>query len=675
MIPREAVAGSRLDSLKNLGDRILALRRIHGPDAKLVVWKSDVSQAYRHLPVHILWQLKQVVTIDGQRHIDRCNNFGNRGAARIWTSFMALVAWITNRHKIRGKLYVDDTFSADLASDMRYYAPHRKFFPTPQTKTLWLWDEIKLDHELPKQLHGEELPIIGVEVDPNTMTFTLPESKRAELLAGVEEFCRIPIGGRRHPLSKFRQLAGWVNWALNVYPLLKLALSNVYAKMKGKKNSDATIFVNRAVLRDLAWFCEHVRNSTGVHLLESLEWEPEEADIVAYCDASLKGLGIYIPAAGLGYQAKPPVDAPDDVIFYFEAFCVCWCLHQIAHLVNANGNVSVRWITIWTDNSNTYSIFNSLRALPMYNEILKSAVDVLIANKFQLRVLLIPGKKNVVADALSRWHNDTAYEHHPGLLIDTSTALPNILFFPPPSRHAGGRRKMIEITPTSRQPTRQPWTLDRLVHERSIALGLSIDPSSAATYSSALNSYLTFVKMHNFPIDPTPETLSFFVVYMCHHIRPDSVDSYLSGICNQLEDHFPNVRKNRNSRLVSKTLAGCKCLRGTATRRKQPLTTRHLTTIVHWLQERIARGVATHDDFLFTTQILTGFYALLRLGELTYPDKKEIWNPRKVSQRDSVSWRETGYGYFLPGHKADAFFEGNALMKITSSGASTGGLA
>ncbi|KAJ6456810.1 hypothetical protein DFH09DRAFT_869013, partial [Mycena vulgaris] len=124
-------------------------------------------------------------------------------------------------------------------------------------------------------------------------------------------------------------------------------------------------------------------------------------------------LGIYIPAAGLGYQAKPPVDAPDDVIFYFEAFCVCWCLHQIAHLVNANGNVSVRWITIWTDNSNTYSIFNSLRALPMYNEILKSAVDVLIANKFQLRVLLIPGKKNVVADALSRWHNDTAYEHHP----------------------------------------------------------------------------------------------------------------------------------------------------------------------------------------------------------------------------------------------------------------------
>jgi hypothetical protein len=53
---------------------------------------------------------------------------------------------------------------------------------------------------------------------------------------------------------------------------------------------------------------------------------------------------------------------------------------------------------------------------------------------------------------------------------------------------------------------------------------------------------------------------------------------------------------------------------------------------------------------------------LLRLGEFTYPDKVAIRNPCKVSQRVSVTWQENGYGYFLPGHKAGAFFEGNALM-------------
>ncbi|KAJ7835710.1 hypothetical protein B0H13DRAFT_1582799, partial [Mycena leptocephala] len=86
-------------------------------------------------------------------------------------------------------------------------------------------------------------------------------------------------------------------------------------------------------------------------------------------------------------------------IFYIEAYCVYWCLHQIADLVRENGNVRVRKITIWTKNSNAFDIFNSLHAKPFYNEILKSAVDILIANDFQLRVLL-PSKKNVVADAL-----------------------------------------------------------------------------------------------------------------------------------------------------------------------------------------------------------------------------------------------------------------------------------
>jgi hypothetical protein len=75
--------------------------------------------------------------------------------------------------------------------------------------------------------------------------------------------------------------------------------------------------------------------------------------------------------------------------------------------------------------------------------------------------------------------------------------------------------------------------------------------------------------------------------------------------------------------------------------------------------------VATHDDFRFTSQLLTGFYALLRLGELTYPDRVSLRNPRKVSQQASVSW---WYGYSLPGHKADAFFEGNAFLIQKLSG-------
>ena len=64
-------------------------------------------------------------------------------------------------------------------------------------------------------------------------------------------------------------------------------------------------------------------------------------------------------------------------------------------------------------------------------------------------------------------------------------------------------------------------------------------------YGSALNSYLTFVLLHNIPVEPTANTLSLYTVYMCHHIKPDSVDTYLSGICQQLEPYFPKVREAR----------------------------------------------------------------------------------------------------------------------------------
>ncbi|KAJ6541790.1 hypothetical protein B0H19DRAFT_1212892 [Mycena capillaripes] len=349
--------------------------------------------------------------IDGQQHIDRCNNFGNRSAGRIFTSFIGLVNWIANDRGIDSKVYIDNSFGAALADEQSGYEPYGEAFPSPQADTLRLWDEIGLPHEREKQIWGARITVIGFQVDPNAMTFTMSDSKRAELLAGVEEFCHVPPGGRRHPLKLFRRLAGWVNWSLNIYGLLKPALSHVYKKMEGKSNSDALIFVNRGVINDLAWFSNHVRNSSGVHLLESLDWDPLEADIIA--------------------SAMLRLTAWEDLIFYFEAFCVCWCLHQIATLVRNNGRTTVRKITIWTDNSNTYNIFNSLRALPLYNEILKSSVDVLIANDFNLRVLLIPGKKNVVADALSHWKNDVALANHPDLLIDRSKPLPDIPFTPP----------------------------------------------------------------------------------------------------------------------------------------------------------------------------------------------------------------------------------------------------
>ena len=120
-----------------------------------------------------------------------------------------------------------------------------------------------------------------------------------------------------------------------------------------------------------------------------------------------------------------------------------------------------------------------------------------------------------------------------------------------------------------------------------------------SSYGSALNSYLNFVRMHDFPVEPTTNTLLFFTVYMCHCINPRSVNTYLSGITQQLKADFPTVKEARNSALVRRTLQGCMRMKGRTTVRKHALTTDDLHLVVnHYrnstLHDNLAMALAEH---------------------------------------------------------------------------------
>ena len=159
------------------------------------------------------------------------------------------------------------------------------------------------------------------------------------------------------------------------------------------------------------------------------------------------------------------------------------------------------------------------------------------------------------------------------------------------------------------------------------------------------------------PVEPTADTLSLYTVYMCHHIKPDSVDTYLSGICQQLEPYFANIQEARKGQLVHRTLEGCKCLHGTPTFRKRALMIADLNVVCLTYND-----TSSHDDLLFYTQLCVGFFALMQLGELTFPDNVALRDPRKVTKRSSVCLSQGFFQFFLPGHKADRFFEGNTVI-------------
>jgi len=116
---------------------------------------------------------------------------------------------------------------------------------------------------------------------------------------------------------------------------------------------------------------------------------------------------------------------------------------------------------------------------------------------------------------------------------------------------AGGSQKMIPaLTIRPRQHKHEHWSLECLHHECALALGEAIDLSTRQNYSSALNSYLNFVLLHELPVEPTDDMLSLYTVWASSYIEPRSMDSYLSGICHQLKSYFPDIHAACSSPLV-----------------------------------------------------------------------------------------------------------------------------
>ncbi len=61
MVDKIKTKGARMDSLLVFLPILLAFVRAH-PGNEFVLWKSNVKSAFRLIPMHLLWQIKQVVT-------------------------------------------------------------------------------------------------------------------------------------------------------------------------------------------------------------------------------------------------------------------------------------------------------------------------------------------------------------------------------------------------------------------------------------------------------------------------------------------------------------------------------------------------------------------------------------------------------------------------------------
>lgn len=423
MIDKADVSNLPLDTITELGTALISFRRAHG-DAKLVMWKSDVSQAYCRMPIHKRWQMKQIHTINGERHVDRCNNFGGKGGYGIWSAFMSLVVWIGwYIMMIRFFVYVDDNFGFERAEAHTFHARLNRRLPLQQARLLDLWDDIGLPYEDRKQEWGPTLRVIGFDIDPNAMTVTIPDDARERFLSRISEFINIVGTDRRHTLREFQSLTGYANWVFNVYPLGRPGLCNMYAKLTGKTKANARIYLNSSIIQELQWLAQYIHLAPPVRIFSSTSWDPSDARTAGICqldvftDTSSVALAYYFPSLKLAYHAPLPSNPPSDTIFWFEALAACSVIHHAADVWASDFSPKLDCLRVYTDNMNTVNMFNTLHTKPPYNQILISSINARIRSALEVRAYHISGDINTIADAVSRNNFALAYRHVPDLTI------------------------------------------------------------------------------------------------------------------------------------------------------------------------------------------------------------------------------------------------------------------
>ena len=388
-----------LDTIDDLVGVLLAVRRDCGNNRQLVLWKSDVKSAYRLMPIHPLWQIRQIVTVDGEHFVDRCNTFGSRAGGWVWASFISLVVWIAIKVKDIGDLlgYVDDDFSWEFAENTCYYPPYGKHLPDKQARYLELWDELGIPHDEEKQLSGSPLTIIGFEVDPNLVSVGLPASRRSELFAAIDDFAHV---GQKRTLLNFQHLAGMIESALVANPFGRPGLSGIHAAMSGTQNPKALIPVSARVRHELRWLKGHIRsNDDGIQIKFLEDWG-KRGDFVNYVDACPSGLGLWIPSLRQGFHTTNLPSELERGILYLEAFAIVAALEYAARRYRPTN------LVIFSDSLVNVEMFDSLNTQDEdRNGLVTAFVNILQQHGIWCRVFHIPGEENKTADALSRFNN------------------------------------------------------------------------------------------------------------------------------------------------------------------------------------------------------------------------------------------------------------------------------
>lgn len=361
--------------------------------------KTDVDSAFRLVPLQPCDYELFGMQWEGEFYYDKVLPFGLRSAPFLFNQLSDAVEWIlVNLCGISFVCHILDDFL--IIEPPSSKQPHH--LPCQQSLSSMLLAFKNLGIPIaPHKTQGPSttLEFMGIVLDSDRMEARLPADKVQRLASCFSEF----RGRTSCTLKQLQSLIGCLNFACKVIPPGRPFLQRMIQLTRNVSSAHHRIKLSKGFFKDLDMWEDFILNWNGANFFISSHWVTSDV-LSLHTDASgslgFGGIfqthwfqGSWAPHQQLGQTG---ISIAWQELFAFVVACHLWA-HEFSN----------KRILVFCDNESVVSIVNTKRSrIPRVMDLVRHLTLLTLKFNFYIRAEHIEGKKNDIADSLSRFQMD-----------------------------------------------------------------------------------------------------------------------------------------------------------------------------------------------------------------------------------------------------------------------------
>ena len=349
--------------------------------------KTDLRSGFSHVKVAKRFRKFLGFAWEGQYYHFRVLPFGLASSPFLFSKMLLPAIQHLRMQGLKLFVYVDDILVISQTAKMCW--EHTLKLRNLLSTLGWVVREDKSS-----QAPNQEILFLGFLVNSRSMTLSLPPGKAHSVVHDLRRFARRPILYPRKVVARVLGLAMSTSPAVPLAKALSRRLMNCVHQPFLPWN--ARIPVPQEAREDILLLADLISSLRPVPIV------PASPSLTIQTDASQSGFGAVLLETGA--TVKGPwvlIDLPQSIsINFLELKAVHLALQ---HFTIPLGSV----VRIQSDNATTVAYLRTYSGrVPVLHDLVRQIMDLSSERELQIQPVHIPGKLNIIADSLSRDHQD-----------------------------------------------------------------------------------------------------------------------------------------------------------------------------------------------------------------------------------------------------------------------------